>query len=94
MKHASLFVLALAGALALGACSTKNDTATVQFDITDAPVASASIKEVYVTFSSLAVNESTSAGTTARAGRPSPSTRPGNTNSFPSPTGCRRPSVP
>jgi hypothetical protein len=62
MKHASLFVLALAGALALGACSTKNDTATVQFDITDAPVASASIKEVYVTFSSLAVNESTSAG--------------------------------
>lgn len=57
----SAFIFAILGAVALAGCSTDSGT-TVQFDITDAPVASDSVKEVYVTFSSLSINESTSAG--------------------------------
>ena len=62
MKHASLFFFAVIGAMAFGSCSANDDGTTVQFDITDAPVASDSVKEVYVAFSSLDINESTSAG--------------------------------
>lgn len=61
MKQASFFFLAVVGAMAFGSCSAGGGT-TVQFDITDAPVASDSIKEVYVAFSALDINESTSAG--------------------------------
>ena len=58
MNRSKLLLVALFGALALVACSTGGSDATVQFDITDAPVASDSVKEVYVTFSSLEINES------------------------------------
>ena len=62
MKRSKVFFFAIFGAVALVACSTGGSDATVQFDITDAPVATDSVEEVYVTFSSLDVNESTSAG--------------------------------
>lgn len=60
MKRSS-HILAILGSIALAACSTNSGT-TVQFEITDAPVASDTVKEVYVTFSSLDINESTAAG--------------------------------
>lgn len=62
MKRLNVLFVAVFGAMALAACSSGSSDATVQFDITDAPVASGSVKEVYVTFSSLEINESTSAG--------------------------------
>ena len=53
----SLFAFSVAG------CSdSAAETAVVDFSITDAPVASDSVKEVYVTFSSLEINESSAAG--------------------------------
>jgi hypothetical protein len=58
MNRSKLILVALFGALALAACSTGGSDSTVQFSITDAPVASDSVSEVYVTFSSLEVNES------------------------------------
>jgi hypothetical protein len=55
--------MSIVGAIALAGCSAGGSgDATVEFRLTDAPVASDSISEVYVTFSSLMINESTSAG--------------------------------
>jgi hypothetical protein len=62
MKRSKVFFIAVIGAMVLAACSSGGSDATVQFDITDAPVASDAVKEVYVTFSSLEINDSTSAG--------------------------------
>ncbi len=62
MKRIRLFIIAILGAIALAACSSGSSDVGVQFDITDAPVATDSVEEVYVTFSSLEINESTSAG--------------------------------
>lgn len=62
MKATTLFA-AIFGVLILAACSSgAEDGTTVDFRITDAPVAGDSIAAVYVTFSSLQINESTSAG--------------------------------
>ncbi|MFA6504531.1 MAG: DUF4382 domain-containing protein [Treponemataceae bacterium] len=65
MKYAKFFLFAIIGAIGLAACtSATTGETTVQFSLTDAPVASASVKEVYVTFSALDINNSTSAGDT------------------------------
>ncbi|GAB1483404.1 hypothetical protein MASR2M78_22200 [Treponema sp.] len=56
------FVAATIVATTFVACSISDDTATVYFALTDAPVTSGDIEEVYVQFSSVRVHESTSAG--------------------------------
>lgn len=58
MKSWKLAVGAALAALALASCSSGSDTATVSFELTDAPVGTQDVQSVFVKFGGLEINES------------------------------------